>query len=212
MNREGAKNAKTMFCDPLLRVLGVFAVVLLAAPVSAAADGYGKGEAKPRRSGFAIGLGLGPALYMGSGELDSKKGVGGDLNLRVGTSAGPRFLWLLEAQIGGYLVEVTNLELMEKETIFNSHFTLTLGGQFYVREALWLRGGLGLAAFREQEGRNGPTVEGSPREGLAVIAGGGYDLFRRGIFAFDIEVATTGAIFGDAFIAHSSLLLGVVWY
>jgi hypothetical protein len=212
MNRAGAKNAKKMFSGPLLRVLGAFAVVFLVAPVSAAADGYGASEARPRRSGFAIGLSVGPALFMGSGDLESKKGVGGDFNLRVGTSAGPRFLWLLEAQIGGYLVEIDNKEIMQTQTIFNSTFTLTLGGQLYVREALWLRGGLGVAAFREQLGRNGPTVKGSPREGLGVIAGGGYDLFRRGIFAFDLEVVTSGAIFNDSFIGHSSLLLGVVWY
>ena len=186
------------------------AILLVLASGAAAAEGYGEPEARPRRDGFAIGFAIGPSLFLGSGELDSKKGVGGDLNLRVGTSATPRLLWQLEFQGGGYLVDLTNEAGTRK--VFNSHATLTLGGQFYLREVLWLRAGLGVASFREQEGRNGPTVEGSPREGLGIIAGAGYDLFRRGIFAFDIEVATTGAIFGDSFIGHSSLLLGVVWY
>jgi hypothetical protein len=210
MNREGAKNAK-MLSGSLLPVLGVFAVLILSAPGTARADGYGKSESRPRRSGFAIGVGAGPSLFLGSGGLESKKGVGGDLNIRVGTSAGPRFLWLLELQGGGYLVEVST-DVVEKKTIFNSHATLTLGGQFYLREALWLRGGLGVASFHEQEGRSGPELEGTRRNGLAVIAGGGYDLFRRGIFAFDLEMMTSGAIFDGAFIGHSSLLLGVVWY
>jgi hypothetical protein len=210
MNREDAKNAKIFFGVFLIRVLRVFAVSLCLVPGLAEADSYGGGEARPRRGGFAIGFGLGPSLFLGAGDLDSKKGVGGDLNIRVGTSASPSFLWQLELQGGGYLVELTSEA--GTETIFNSHATLTLGGQVYVREALWLRGGLGVASFHEQEGRNGPELEGTRRNGLAMTAGGGYDLFRRGIFALDLEVVTSGAVFDGAFIGHSAMLLGLMWY
>ena len=197
-----AGTASARFC--------VGALVVLCLPSLAAADAYGTGEATPRRAGFAVGIAVGPSLFLGTGGLDAKKGVGGDLNLRVGTTATPNFLWQLELQGGGYLVELTSEA--GTDTIFNSHATLTLGGQYYVREALWLRAGLGFASFRELEGRNGPEREGTRVEGLAVIAGGGYDLFRRGIFALDLEVVTSGAVFDGAFIGHSSLLLGLVWY
>lgn len=207
MSPQSAKIAKTR-TGFLYGVFGALAV-LFSAP-SVAADSYGGGEARPRRGGFAIGFGVGPSLFLGAGDLGSKKGVGGDLNIRVGTSATPSFLWQLELQGGGYLVELTN-EAGTK-TIFNSHATLTLGGQVYVREALWLRAGLGVASFHEQEGRSGPELEGTRRNGLAMIAGGGYDLFRRGIFAFDLEVVTSGAVFDGAFIGHSSILLGLMWY
>jgi hypothetical protein len=210
MNREGAKTAKNLFWVFRLRVLHVLAVVLCLAPRFAAADSYGGGEARPRRGGFAIGFGLGPSLFLGGGDLDSKRGVGGDLNLRVGTSATPNLLWQLELQGGGYLVELTTEA--GTRTIFNSHATLTLGAQVYVREALWLRGGLGVASFHEQEGRSGPELEGTRRNGLAMIAGGGYDLFRRGIFALDLELVGTGAMFDGAFIGHSAILLGLMWY
>jgi hypothetical protein len=186
------------------------AILLVLASGAAAAEGYGEPEARPRRDGFAIGFAIGPSLFLGSGELDSKKGVGGDLNLRVGTSATPRLLWQLEFQGGGYLVDLTNEAGTRK--VFNSHATLTLGGQFYLREVLWLRAGLGVASFREQEGRNGPELEGTQRNGMAVTAGGGYDLFRRGVFALDLEVVASGAALEGGFIGHSALLLGLVWY
>ncbi|HTE51853.1 MAG TPA: hypothetical protein VK698_13455 [Kofleriaceae bacterium] len=188
--------------------LALAGVVLAAGP--ARAEGYGAGEAAPRRDGFAIGFALGPSLFVGAGGLDAKNGVGGDFNLRVGTSASPTFLWQLELQGGGYLVDLSSEAGTER--IFNSHATLTLGGQLYVRETLWLRAGAGIASFHEQEGRNGPEREGTRRNGLAVTAGAGYDMFRRGIFACDLELGTSGAVFDGAFIAHGALLLGLMWY
>ena len=189
-------------------LLGALAV-LLCAP-AARADSYGGGEARARREGFAVGFAIGPSLYVGAGELDAKTGVGGDLDIRVGTSATPDFLWQLELEGGGYLVNLTTEA--GSDTIFNSHATLTLGGQLYVRESLWLRAGLGAATFKEQQGRNGPELEGTRRSGLAMTAGGGYDLFRRGIFALDLEVVASGALFDGAFMGHSALLFGMSWY
>ena len=206
MNRQSAKPARIGF---LSGVLGALAVLVLA-PGMAGADGYGPAEARPRRGGFAFGFGLGPSLFVGAGELDSKKGVGGDLNIRVGTSATPSLLWQLELHGGGYLVDLK--DEAGSDRVFNSHGTLTLGGQVYVRELLWLRAGLGVATFREQEGRNGPEREGTRRTGLGMIAGGGYDLFRRGIFALDVEVVASGALFDGGFLGHTALLLGVMWY
>jgi hypothetical protein len=208
MNRQSARSAKTTIF--LFGVFGALAVLLLPAPRTVLADSYGHSEARPRRGGFALGLGVGPSLFFGAGDLESKKGVGGDLNIRVGTSATPNFLWQLELQGGGYLVDLK--DEAGSERVFNSHGTLTLGGQVYIREVLWLRAGLGVATFREQEGRNGPEREGTRRTGLGMIAGGGYDLFRRGIFALDVEVVASGALFDRGFLGHTALLLGLAWY
>jgi hypothetical protein len=190
--------------------LAILAVHVAIAP-PAAADGYGGGESAPRRDGFAIGFALGPSLFLGAAELGSKKGVGGDAHIRIGTSATPNFLWQLEVQGGGYLVDLTTEAGTDK--IFNSHASLTLGGQLYVREVLWLRAGLGGATFRELEGSSrGEEREGTRREGPVVTVGGGYDLFRRGIFALDLEVVASGAMLDGGFIGHSALLLGLMWY
>lgn len=191
------------------RRLGAVLLLLLGGR-AAAADSYTHREPAPRREGFAAGFAVGPALFVGTGGLDAKEGVGGDLNLRVGTSASPAFLWQLELQGGGYLVDIKDEQGTER--IFNSHATLTLGGQLYVRQSLWLRAGLGVASFHEQEGRNGPVREGTRQNGLAVLAGGGYDLVRRGIFALDLELVTSGAVFNGAFMGHSALQVGLIWY
>jgi hypothetical protein len=194
----------------VVAVSGALAVLLLSAG-AAAAETYASDEARPRRGGFAIGFAVGPSLFLGTGALEAKKGVGGDLNLRVGTSATPNFLWQLELQGGGYPVDRRTPD-GAIDRIFNSHATLTLGGQLYVREVLWLRAGVGFGSFRELEGRNGDELPGTRREGIAMTAGGGYDLFRRGIFALDLELVTSGAVLEGTFIGHSALLIGLVWY
>lgn len=189
---------------------GLVSLAVVVAHGVALAQGYGTGEATPRRDGFAVGFAVGPSIFFGRGGLDAKNGVGGDLNLRVGTSASESFLWLVELQGGGYLVDRTTEAGTER--IFNQHATLTLGGQVYVRETLWLRFGAGVAGFHESEGRSGPEREGTRRDGLAVIAGGGYDMFRRGIFACDLELILSGAVFDGAFLGHGGIQLGLVWY
>jgi hypothetical protein len=209
VSRAVARDTKGGGRTPFAGVL-VLAAFLLLLSAPAAAGGLGAGEATPRRGGFAIGFALGPSLFLGAGDLESKKGVGGDFNLRVGTSATPTLLWQLELQAGGYLVDLEDGAGTDR--IFNSHATLTLGGQLYLRESLWLRAGAGVASFHEQEGPSGAEREGTRRDGLAVAAGGGYDLFRRGIFAVDIELFTSGAMFDGAFLGHSSLQVGLVWY
>lgn len=191
-------------------VAGLALFALAAGHRAAPAQGYGAAEATPRRDGFAIGFALGPSIYLGQGGLAGKNGVGGDFNLRLGTSASPSLLWLLELQAGGFLVDRTSEAGTER--IFHQHATLTLGAQVYVRETLWLRFGGGVAGFHESEGQGGPEREGTRREGLAVIAGGGYDMFRRGIFACDLELIVSGAALDGAFLGHGGIQLGLVWY
>jgi len=193
--------------------LGALAIPLVLAAVGspgppAFADGYGDGPVPPRRDGFAIGVAVGPSLFLGAGELNAKKGVGGALNIRVGTVATQDLLWLLELQAGSYLVDLTNESGAAR--IDNSYVMLTLGGQLYVRESVWLRAGAGVAGFWEEE--QGMRREGTGRDGLAFAAGGGYDFFRRGRFAVDLELLASGALLDGDFLGHGALLLGVIWY
>jgi hypothetical protein len=214
MNRQGAmgRTSRSFFHRPLRVIHSVIAVLPLLLSAAASADAYGPAEARPRREGFAGGFAIGPSMFVGTGELDGKRGVGGDVNLRVGTSATPTLLWQLELQGGGYLGKVIAAD-GSSSSRFNAHATLTLGGQVYLRETLWLRAGIGVANFVEREGRqSGPAHEETRRDGLAFTAGGGYDFFRRGMVAVDLEVVTSAALFGGAFMGHSALLLGLIWY
>ena len=182
----------------------------LAAPGRAAADPYG--EPPPERDGFLVGAGLGPALFLGAGEeMDELQGIGGDLNLRIGTTAGERLLWLIELQTGGYVIEVTS-DVAEPDSTYNALATLTVGGQLYVRDALWLRGGVGLAGFAEQEGRSGPEVPGSRRGGLGLTSGIGYDFFRRRNVAMSIEGVSALGLFRQGALGRGAMLLAITFY
>ena len=177
----------------------------------AAADPYGGGASAPRREGFAVGVSIGPAVFRGGGEFDRIQGVGGGGQIRVGTTAADNWLWLVEAETSGYLVNIEDES--GTDSTYNFLTTLTLGAQWYVRDALWLRGGVGVARFGEREGRaDGPIDQASRRGGAAFTGGAGYDLFRRGIFAVDFGGQLSVAAFGDGPIGRMTFHLGVNWY
>lgn len=163
-----------------------------------------------KRSGLVIGAAVGPGLFKGVGAMDDIQGVGADLDLRIGTPAAGNLVWLIELVGGGYLVEVTDAGGVDQT--YNALTTLTFGGQLYLREALWLRGGVGFAGFVERQGRDGPADEESRRAGIGFIAGGGYDFFRRGHFALSVEYASTLGAFRSGPLGHAAVLLGLTWY
>ncbi len=191
-----------------LAALAVLAVQLLGASQTFAEDPYG--DPPMKREGFAIGAAIGPGIFKGAGGMDELQGVGGDLDLRVGTSAAPNLLWVIEIVAGGYLVEVTDAGGMDQT--YNALSTATFGAQLYLRGALWLRGGVGFASFLEREGRSGEIDQDSQKSGLGFLSGGGYDFFRRGRFALSVEVANTLGAFRSGLLGHTSLLLGLAWY
>lgn len=190
-----------------LAALATLAVQLLCSS-EAAADAYG--DPPMKRDGFAVGAAIGPGIFKGAGGMDELQGVGGDLDLRVGTTATENLLWMIEVVAGGYLVEVTDAGGMDQT--YNALSTLTFGGQYYIREALWVRGGVGFATFLEREGRGGEVDQESQKSGLGLVSGGGYDFFRRGRFAVSVEVASTLGAFRGGVLGQTSLLLGLAWY
>jgi hypothetical protein len=209
MKRQGRQNRFFWVQKPkkTLAALAILAVQLLGRS-EAGADPYG--DPVEKRDGFAIAAAVGPGIFKGAGRMDELQGVGGDLDLRVGTTAGGNLLWVVELVAGGYLIEVTDAGGLDQT--YNAMTTLTFGAQIYLRDALWLRGGIGFAGFVEREGRDGPIDEGSQRGGLGFLSGGGYDFFRRGKIALSVEVANTLGAFRSGLLGHSSLLLGLAWY
>lgn len=187
---------------------GLVVVSLLALSAGAAADPYG--ERPQKREGLVFGFGIGPALYRGARDYQDLQGIGGSANVRIGTTATERILWLIELEAGGYLEDEETIEGSDKT--YTTLSSLTLGGQLYVREALWLRGGVGFASLAAQAGRKGAVDPDSQRGGLAVIGGGGYDAFRRGRFALSLELFMTAAAFRGGPVAQGAGLLGFSWY
>lgn len=190
-----------------LAALAILAVHLLWAPQTFA-DPYG--DPPMKREGFAVGAAIGPGIFKGAAGMDELQGVGGDLDLRVATTATENLLWTIEIVAGGYLVEVTDAGGMDQT--YNALSTLTFGGQYYIREALWVRGGVGFATFLEREGRGGEVDQDSQKSGVGFMSGGGYDFIRRGRFALSGEVASTLGAFRDGLLGHTSVLLGLAWY
>ncbi|MCP4447570.1 MAG: hypothetical protein GY811_19850 [Myxococcales bacterium] len=68
---------------------------------------------------------------------------------------------------------------------------LGIGAHYYIRDALWLRGGLSHATVFRKQDANEKSSEG----GLAVVGGAGVDVYRRGIFAIDLEIGVSQSNF-----------------
>jgi len=168
-------------------------------------------ESDTGRSGFAIGFGLGPGLFAGGGEYGDLLGTGVDTSLRIGTSAGPRTLWILQLDSVAYLAEdeVTNPP-SDSTTHTNIHSTLTLGMQYYVREVLWCKGGAGMASIaqRQQRGSKNETLS----SGFGLMASCGMDFYRRHSLALDVESAFGLGIYSDGAIGQFGVKMALNWY
>lgn len=189
------------------------AIALALAPTAARADDDRPIKPDPRavaaareanlepesvREGFAIGVAVGPAVQLAYG-IGTATGSGAGFNLRLGTVASPRWVWLLELGTTAFPHGGTA----------NQSAVVTFGGQLYVREAFWLRGGAGFSSFTRRAG----DTETEQFGGLGALGAGGFDLFRRRGLAVSAEGATTLALYrGGSTVIGVSLQLGVSWY
>jgi hypothetical protein len=168
-------------------------------------------EPESVREGLAIGLALGPSMQVGFG-LNGASGTGGGFDVRLGTVASPRWVWLIE--VGGTL-HVKSLEMGGVRAQHrNQSILFTGGGQLYLKDAIWLRGGAGFAAYTQTIEANGLEQVTLDYKGVGVIGAGGLDLVRRRGFALSGEVLVTAAHYpkGDLTVAGGALQLGVSWY
>jgi hypothetical protein len=148
------------------------------------------------REGFAVGIALGLAAQFGVG-VSGASGGGGGFDLRLGAVASPRWVWLLELAATGYASDGDRI---------NQSAVVTFGGQLYVNEAFWLRGGLGFASFHR---RDNPEPD---LRGLGALGAGGLDVLRRGGLALSVELAVTVALYGGEQIVGVAPQLGLSWY
>ncbi len=148
-----------------------------------------------RREGFAIGVGLGPALFLGSGDHSYARAGGGGFSLRLGTSAGENLLWFVQLDAATHAKK-------------SGASLLGVGAHYYFRDALWVRGSLALANVftTDDEGTN--ITEG----GLALVAGFGADVYRRGIFAVDVEFGLSRAGFPNGGLSMGLFQVMANWY
>lgn len=155
------------------------------------------------REGFAIGAAIGPSMQLGF-RIQDASGTGGGFDLRVGTVASPRWVWLLELAATVYRQQSDGGGVR-----LNQSALLTFGGQYYLRDALWLRAGSGLATFTR---RNDGARADETFYGLGSTAAAGYDLYHDGGLAWSFEVLALGAMYRDGVVLGSSFQLGLSWY
>jgi hypothetical protein len=162
-------------------------------------------EPESARSGLAVGIAFGPNVQVSSG-IDNASGTGGGFALRFGTVASPRWVWLFELANTGF----RQLDTTDGEYKLNSSTLFTLGGQLYLKEAFWLRGGGGAANFTRRAERGGDPTESF--WGVGVIGAGGLDVMRRKSLAVSLEVLTTLARYRGGFVGAGTMQLGLSWY
>lgn len=155
------------------------------------------------REGFAIGAAVGPSMQLGFG-LGESSGTGGGFGLRLGTVASPRWVWLLELAATAYRREDDTGRVR-----LNQSALLTFGGQLYLREAIWVRGGVGFANFTRRTENTDPD---SSFNGVGVTAAAGYDLYADGGLAWSFEVLTLGARYREGTVLGGSMQVGFCWY
>jgi len=189
-------------------VLAVCGLLLLSAG-DARADEYL--ETNTGRSGFALGFGVGPGLFAAAGDYGNLLGVGVATTLRIGTSAGPRSLWLLQFDSVAYLAEDEVSDPGEEaETHTNIHSMVTLNMQYYVRDVAWCKGGAGIASLAERQERGSETKNLS--SGFGVLASCGFDAYRRYSLALDVESSLGMGIYSDGVIWQFGLMMALNWY
>lgn len=156
-------------------------------------------EPESAREGFAIGIAVGPSVQLAFG-IGNATGGGGGFDLRLGSVASSRWVWLIELAATAFPHDGTA----------NQSAVLTFGGQLYVQEAFWLRGGAGFATFTRREARGAMPAE--QFGGLGGIGAAGFDLVRRGGLALSAEGAGTLALYRDGTVVGFALQLGLSWY
>lgn len=188
-----------------LPALAAAVMLVLGLPGAAGADS----DARPRRQGFAFGVALGSGSTRGFG-IDGVGGPGGSLSLHVGTTASERMLWILQLDVAADPHTVAEGD--GEKTIVNQHSTLTLGAQYYVREVIWVKGGLGLSGLVLGRDPEATEVIDRRMSGLGLMSAGGYDLVRSGIFALSLELAGNAGIYGQGMITSLAVRLSANWY
>ena len=147
---------------------------------------------------------VGTGIQVGLG-VDDSTGAGGGVSLRVSQVASPRWLVGIELDLTVY---AHRLAVEMAETKVNQSALLAAGGQFYPRDGVWVRGGLGLAAFSRRV--QGSDARSRDYFGFGSVAGVGVELVKRRSLALELETFGTAAVYRDGVVVGGALCLGLV--
>ncbi|WP_428268020.1 hypothetical protein [Haliangium sp.] len=161
------------------------------------------------RDGFLIGVGLGSGTFQGVG-VDDLSTVGGTLSLRVGTVATERLLWVLQADLLGGPQRTREGD--SESTSIEQLNTITLGAQYYLRQVVWLKAGLGMAVLSRVVNPSTGEAARHSSAGPALATSLGYDMVRLGSFVLDLELGLGISLHEGGAAPSAAVRLAATWY
>ena len=192
-----------MSCDCGARFLGIALCLVTAAAHAPLARADGP-NIEP--VGFAPeGLTWGVASFGGAFLSTDCCDIGGErgaaaLQLRWGTAATRRLLWLVQLDSGTVLAENS-----EGNLVLNQVGSITVDGQYYVRDVVWLKAGAGFSGYTIRQDDEQTSQADLERGGIAVLGGMGFDVAQntdawffgapRQDFALSFEILIIGSIY-----------------
>ncbi len=153
--------------------------------------------------GFRIEAAVGPASQLSFG-IDQSSGRGPGVSIRLGAAATRRMALLFSIDVTSYLSQVAG-----KPVELNSSQILSLGPQIYLRDAIWLRAGLGFGSYQRRS--DSSSAPQHLYTGAGGQVGAGYDVIRDDRFALSIEITLLGAIYREGFIGGGIFGAGIAY-
>jgi len=154
--------------------------------------------------GFIIAFSIGPADQLGFGTITHASGAGFGASFRLGAQATRRIGLLFAIDSTNYVEQIDN-----NPSGINTSQVFSLGPRVTIRDALWLRAGVGAASFQRR------ATSGSTPERVFTGPGGtvaaGIDVVRRGRFALSVELTLIGSIYREGFVGGGFMGLGVAY-
>ena len=153
--------------------------------------------------GFRIEAAVGPASQLSFG-IDQSSGRGPGVSIRLGAAATRHVALLFSVDVTSYLSQVAG-----KPVELNSSTIFSLGPQIYLRDAIWLRAGIGFGSYQRRS--NSATAPQHLYTGGGGQVGAGYDVVRHDRFALSIEITLLGAIYREGFIGGGIFGVGIAY-
>jgi len=165
--------------------------------------------------GFAAGLGaIGRSDYAGNA-CDDRCGAAGLLEFHVGGMIGPRTALMFEVWGADHPWSAPDGTSFEAFNTF-----ITGAAQFWLTDILWIKGGLGLAYYRDTI--NAYDYSGTPvsydlteASGFGLFGAGGVEVLQSYNFALDIQLRAGSGFYSksNGFNAQNyALMVGFNWY
>jgi hypothetical protein len=153
------------------------------------------------RSGLVLGVGIGFG-GMSASDCGDACGAGLAYDFHIGGMLAPQVALLFD--ISGVAHSVANSSV----DIYNTMYVGAL--QFWPTNALWLRGGFGLAHYTETDVFTGDYGDDT---GEAILAAAGYEVYQAGPFTIDLQLHFAEAFYSVAK-NHSNVafIVGFNWY